>query len=310
MPIYQCDMCDKVFKQKSNFDHHVFKRKKPCLKKKEGSSIKSKKNTSNKNNIKCNYCNKIFSRSDSLRRHLDNYCKEKKFIENQKEDIYQKLLKQMEAQQNEIKELKEHITKISSSNIITNTDNRKNTKNSHNKNSNNTNNTLNYNQTNNNYNIKLVAFGQEDMDCFSKQEYSKIFHKGLQAVPQFVEYLHFNKNKPEYHNVYISNMRDNYVMVYDGQKWKLSDRTNTINQLMEDKTFYLVEKFEELIKSLNPITIKKFRRFLNQQDEDEVANNIKKELRLILYNNKHIPEETRKLILEDTPVLEEIEQEN
>ena len=60
MPFYQCDMCDKIFKQKSNFDHHVFKRKKPCLKKKEESSIKSQKNTEknsievkrNKNNIR------------------------------------------------------------------------------------------------------------------------------------------------------------------------------------------------------------------------------------------------------------------
>ena len=36
------------------------------------------------------------------------------------------------------------------------------------------------------------------------------------SIPALVEYVHFNKDIPEYNNVYISNMRDNYVMIYDG----------------------------------------------------------------------------------------------
>ena len=32
--------------------------------------------------------------------------------------------------------------------------------------------------------------------------------------------MHFNKNR----NIYISNLRDNYVMVHNGKKWEIRNR--------------------------------------------------------------------------------------
>ena len=31
--------------------------------------------------------------------------------------------------------------------------------------------------------------------------------------------IHFNPDKPENHNIYISNLKNGYVMMYDGNKW-------------------------------------------------------------------------------------------
>ena len=42
--------------------------------------------------------------------------------------------------------------------------------------------------------------------------------KGYKSVPHLIDYIHFNKNKPENHNVMTTNMRDNKISIYDGEK--------------------------------------------------------------------------------------------
>ena len=273
-----------------------------------GKSIKNRIDKIKKSDICCNYCSKFFTRNSSLNRHLNGRCKVKIQNENEKELIFQSLLKEYEAKKNELDNIKDKLNTLAPNAVkpqINKTIN-KTTNNNNINDSFNNNKTINniQNNINNNINIKLVAFGKEDMDIIPDNHYKAILNKGFQAVPKMVQHVHFNKNMPQFHNVYISNMRDNYVMIYDGNKWKLNDRSEIINQLLDEKKYYLFEKFDDLIDSLNDFTIKKFRRFLDQQDEDEIANDIKREIKMILYNNKHIPENTRKLLCNENIMIE------
>ena len=59
----------------------------------------------------------------------------------------------------------------------------------------------------------------------------------------------------------------------------------------------LSDKFDELLVKLDEPTIRKFQRFLDQKDEDGVIRGIKNDLKLMLYNNKKIPEKTRELLI-------------
>lgn len=131
----------------------------------------------------------------------------------------------------------------------------------------------------------------------------RILHKGFRSVPVLVKYSHFNPNKPEHHNVYISNMRDSHASIYDGIQWKLMNRVEVINRLFHDQKYYLVEKFEEMLEHLDPITIKKFQRFVDSEDDDEVTNGLKRDLRCMLYNYRNIPQKTKKLLCEDNTKL-------
>jgi hypothetical protein len=82
-------------------------------------------------------------------------------------------------------------------------------------------------------------------------------------------------------------------MVFDGNKWQLQNRQTTIDDLYDNKKDILVEKFDELVNTLPEHAIKKFKRFLNDEQDDKIANTIKEELKLTLYNNKNIPEATK-----------------
>ena len=91
-------------------------------------------------------------------------------------------------------------------------------------------------------------------------------------------------------------MRDNHVCIFDGETWILKDKDEIIQQLIDVKSDILENKFNELEDKLSEDTVTKFKRFLENKDLERVSNKIKRELKSLLYNNKHIPQATRKLI--------------
>lgn len=297
--IFKCIECNKAFTRKDNLTRHI----KYFCKHQINESIKSNvlvkqnnndniqpelkqdihndKLTSIKNNTKsqlidpikntkkdlrykCNYCKKDFCRSDVLNKHLSGRCAVKKHIDVQKEAMYQKLLKQVEQQQEQINYLTKKMCNSPSTN-----------------------------QSNSSYNIQLLAFGQEDNSHITNTDYKSIINKGYNSVQELVKHIHFNIDKPENHNLYISNIRGNYVMIYNGTRWTLGNKKDTINQLYIDKRNLLVEKFDELVGELSENAIRKFNRFINEQQDDASIKSIKEEIKLILYNNKNIPETTK-----------------
>jgi hypothetical protein len=257
-----------------------------------------------KSERQCQYCKKIFSRVSSLDRHLKGRCKVKKQQDNQKEDLLQKLINEMkemkekmETLENENKEYREYKQSISKQQNINQTNiGQQNITQANIGNQFNQFNHLNQLNQQNNINIKLLAFGKEDISHITDEVYKRVLNKGFKSVPNFVEHVHFNRNKPENHNIYISNIRTNYVLVYDGEDWKLKEKDDALQQLIDEKTETLSNKFDVLIDKLDEHTIRKFRRFLDQRDENEVISNIKNDLKLLLYNNRRIPERTKELI--------------
>ena len=296
---YECNKCGKSFSGKGDLDRHI-KRLKPCIKEEQEQYNKTKRT--------CSLCDKQFSRVESMKTHM-LICKTKKIngnidntvITNQMlEEIKEELLKNMKVEMFDhvkkiseeknaiIDELKHTITTLQTKQGITTISGKKNTV----VNGNNTNNI----QQNIHNEIKILAYGKEDLSFITDDVYKVLLNKGFKSVQNLVEYIHMNDNKPENQNIYISNMRDNYVLIFDGIDWRLKERDDILQEMVENKTDILTDKFEELIKTLDESTIKKFKRFIDEKDEDNVADQIKKDLKLILYNKKIIKEPPTKLI--------------
>jgi hypothetical protein len=144
------------------------------------------------------------------------------------------------------------------------------------------------NSTNKTVNIQLVAFGKENLEEFvSDSVCKKILFRGFEAVPLFVEYVHFNKKKPEYHNCYISNMRDNNGIIYNGKNWELMSANDLITTLKETSESFLGSKFDKLYDTLDEPTQTKFGRYLQEQDTKELKLRYKDSLQRLLYNKRH-----------------------
>ncbi len=125
-------------------------------------------------------------------------------MEDEKENIYKQLLLEMQEIKEENKKLQNTIKQLRKTcgRITINTNNTNNTNNGQ----------ITYN------NIKLVAYGKEDRDKLNQTDVINAL-QGYGTETKLTKLIHFNDKFPEYHNVYINNLKDKYVMVYNGNKW-------------------------------------------------------------------------------------------
>ena len=338
---FQCERCLKSYKFKSLYLQHK-NRKNQCQitnLSKEQKDITEEQNNieddsekllntkiTKKSKFLCNYCNKSFSSKERLNYHIDKSCQIKKYQEGNKEELFARLIKEMEEKnkegallmkrmQQKMSTMEETMNELKRENASYKLSNNIHKSNHQNKpilddnltehqniniiNINNVQNVQNV-QNNiqniqNNFN-KILPYGKEDLSHIAPEGWKMILKKGFKSVPALVEKVHFDKNKPENHNIYISNMQNGFVMLYDGAEWELKERDLTLQNLFEIKAEYLVEKFEELNKDLDEPTLKKFQRFQDHKDEEKTMNEGKKDIKLILYNKRKITETTKATI--------------
>ena len=227
--------------------------------------------------IKCKFCNKTFLRKDSLPRHLKT-CKEKKKDDEEKNNLLnlvEMLNEQMKEQSEQMKKKDEQMKKKDEQ--ITELIKKAGIQNS--------NITQNIQQ-----NIKLVAYKETDMSHLTEQDYLYCLNRSNMCIPNLIKKIHFNPKKPENHNIYISNIKNKYVMIYDGKKWNLENRNDAIDELIDNNESVLEQQLEEWIENGKqyPDIMKKFNRYLEKKEKDTVINKIKEEIKLILFNNRKV----------------------
>jgi len=256
----ECSHCNKCFYTKNDlFDHlNTCEEYKEYLsKKKEGK-------------YECKYCDKTYSRIDSLNRHL-KICKEKKKDDEAKNSMNE-LVDLLNKQNNELKEQLEKQNKqidelikkagINNSTITQNIQN----------------------------NIKILAYKDTDVSKLTDKDILKCMNHSNMCVPHLIKMIHLDPEKPENHNIYISNLKNGYIMVYDGGKWDTFNRDEIINNMIDDKQGLIEERIENWIEegTKYPAIMRKFERYLEKKENNVVIDRIKEEIKLMLFNNRQL----------------------
>ena len=226
----------------------------------------------------CQYCNKILSSYKNLWRHL-KVCKEKKKDEETKESMTKlvnllnkqndDLKEQLEEQREQIKEQNKQINELIKKAGVT---------------------IGSIGTQNIQQNIKILAYDNTDVSHLTDKDYLKCLNHSNFCIPHLIEKIHFNPKKPENHNIYISNLKNNYVMIYNGNKWMLNNRDESIENLILEKESMIVQKLEEWIENGNkyPEIMKKFNRYIEKKENDKVIDKVKEEIKLMLFNNRDV----------------------
>jgi len=221
----------------------------------------------------CKYCDKRFSFRQSMNRHIKYTCTKNKDedlkelvrlmniqMEQQKTEFLSQLQTQKQELNKKIESQSKQIDKLMGKLEVGNTFN-----------------TAIVN------NIQLLGYRQTDISHLTDQDYRSCIKRVNHCVKNMIEKVHFNPSKPENMNIYISNIKEKYIMVYDGANWNLANRKDELDRLYEEKEMML----EEWLDS-NPDEElkKKFMRYLENKDNDECLNRIKEEIMLMLYNKQ------------------------
>ena len=106
------------------------------------------------------------------------------------------------------------------------------------------------------------------------------------AIPKMIEEVHFSDKKPENKNIKLTNKKENYVKVYQGDKWIFKDRKATIKQLMDEKYTIIDTHYEESKEEPKHAESQfdKFKELYNNGDKD-LHNEIRVDCDLLLLNN-------------------------
>ena len=290
----KCDKCNKQFKYISLLVKHQNK-KRSCIKyndtekkiKELEDMINIKINNSINNINKCIYCVKIFSSKGNLHKHLNNNCLTIKNMINEKNKLYaqQKVFienrdKQLNEdkyfnQEKEMKKLRITIAKLlkKRSNInITNINNITNNK-----------------ITNNNLNININSFGKEDLSHITTEDYKRFLTGFFPGFIKFIEKIHFDKEMPANHNIYISNLKSKYMQIYDGDKWSTTEKNDILDNFILKKYNILSNKCSELEENnqISDIVVDKFIQFSKNYKDEESQKITKNDIMLMIYNNKN-----------------------
>jgi len=214
---------------------------------------------------------------------MRSYCEELK-AEKAKETAYHRLINEMNNMRIAMKKQQTEIVKLKAG-----------TENSKNRITVGDNSTQNITTTVQNIanDIKIVAFGKEDLySLLDDEQVKRYLNKGYQSVYELIDYLHFDPDRPEMHNVYISNIKDPYALKFDGERWRVVEKDDVIDQLFDDKACYLNSMFKELKNHLNNKTKIKYSRFMHETDR-AIIEGLKRDIKLLLYNKRDIPLKTR-----------------
>ena len=276
MTVYSCECCAFSTNLKSNYNRHIKTKKHLDLAKISPNlaKISPKLAEISHNNMPyiCKYCDKIFKHQSSLCKHIKYSCKENK-DEGMKElaRLMNEIKEQNKTKDNQIELMQKQIDKLTNKLQIQNLNLQNNT----------------LNNIQNNFHIKLLNHNETDYSHLSDKDYIFCMNENNFCVKKLIEKVHFNNKKPENKNIYISNIKSNYIMLYKNDKWQIVTRKEQIDNLYEYNEFVLEEWYENY-KDKNNEMIKSFERYLKYKEDDEVINRIKQDILLMLYNNRLI----------------------
>ena len=153
-----------------------------------------------------------------------------------------------------------------------------------------TNNNNNINNGTINNNIIINSFGSEDTSHITKKQIIKALKMCKEFPLEMIKITHFNKEKPENHNIYKPNFKDKYVKYFNDNIWKIGDAKKIMTELYMSKMDIAEEKFDDLKQYLSDITKDRFQWFLDNREEPEVMSEILKKIAEMLYNERGVIE--------------------
>lgn len=282
MPIYTCECCQFSTHIKTHYTNHL-KTKKHMKYKKSHPKVTKKSPFShpkvtifddeNPTPFQCHYCSKSFKYKQGMYRHIKYSCKHNKDEDlkelarllNEKDTQLERTQKQVDTMQRQIDKL---TNKLQIKNVIHGN--------------------VTNNQQNNIYNIQLLNHKDTDYSHLTNSDYITCIKDCNHCVKTLIEKVHFNETKPENMNIYISNIKGNYAMVYCDDQWKITNKKDQINDLFNFNEVMLENWYDEY-KETYPQIIQSFKRYLKNRDGGSaVINRVKEKILLMLYNNRNM----------------------
>ena len=281
---FTCECCNYSTDIKVNFNKHITSKKHKLVESKSVVSPGKSKvspdpvqsipivNSVENEIFSCKYCGQKYKHKQSVTKHIKYSCNK-----NKTEDLNElvRLLNlqleqqkgQIEIQTKQIDTQSKQIEKLMDKLEI----------NTYNTNSNNT-------TINNVVNVNLLNYDDTDTSHLTDKDYEKCIKQVYNYVMKMIEKVHFNPEKPENMNLYISNIKSNHMMMYKDNKWLLVNNKE-LESIYADKD-NLINTWIEVNKIKDQELLEKFNKCTNM-DEDTLKS-VYDEIKLLMFNHRDV----------------------
>ena len=252
----------------------------------------------NNNDLKysCSKCKKQFKFRQGKWAH-EKICKEnilekKNEIEEMKEKIEKSNLetqKQLDDYKKEIEMLKNSLQKALKI---------------HPKTLNKINNQLNNSGTINN--ITIIQLGHENLsDVLSEKQKKYILDRQAMSINHLVDLIHVSGKYKKFKNVYITNLQSTFAYKFDEKlnKFIAVNKNELLTDIVDSRMYDIQKFYDDVYPELEPKKAEQIKKFIDRMgnDEDELKDIKKEEIKLILYNNREkiLPKEEAVILIKD-----------
>ena len=277
MVLYNCECCNFASNLKSNYNRHlktkkhidnntnyvismVKSQKEPEKSQKEPK--KSQQNYEKSEKFYCEFCFELFTTFANKRRHELHRCKHNTNIN--------KLLNEKNKQ---IKKLEKTVDKL--------IDKAGNTTINH----------IQSNQLNQQNNIKINNYGDEDLSHITDFFKTQLIKGPYGAIPKMIKAIHFNSDKPENNNIKYPNVNKNYVKIMQNNKWVVKNKQEMLKDMIDSKYLILDEHYNLILngENISNNVKKNYINFSEKYDEgnDHLLNELIDDCELMILNNRN-----------------------
>jgi hypothetical protein len=227
--------------------------------------------------IQCPNCPKTFVKSNGLHKHLNGKCKGVGIIDKQLDEINKQIIELQEKNKKLENELKK-VNKVKKQTKIT--------------------------IIKNNPIIIMVPYGKEDTYKCLDLLLSIACSKGMNAIPELIKWMHFNKNYPEWNNIYIPYKKNTDLMIYT-DKWETKTINEMVNKIYADKKKCIIDNKDLFYDYLIPEEQVLYNEWIDKtmaletnisNDAQKYVNEICRTIKNTLFDNKQLTLDTRKKV--------------
>jgi hypothetical protein len=150
---------------------------------------------------------------------------------------------------------------------------------------------------NNVLNVNIENF-KDTKDFLTNDRKYYLLQRGMNALPYLVKDVNFNPERPENHNMYISNIKTKTAQVKENGQWVKRDARILVNDIIYDYDCRYFRGFAENpdpdIDREYPKATKYYYEYVDITDNKEAQKKIQNEIIEMMYNNREMIMETRR----------------
>jgi hypothetical protein len=142
-----------------------------------------------------------------------------------------------------------------------------------------------------NNHVNIVALGEENIvEIMTEAQQKRILNYKFRSVFELIKEMHCGNKYPQFHNCAITNMRSPYAYKYDIDKkdFIVVNKNDLLDDILEHRRSDVGDMLELYKDDLDDRTNEKVQNLFDAlDDKPNYENNYKKDITVMIYNEKH-----------------------